>query len=361
MMLGKAIFTLLLATLGIQLAMAQDVAEQLTSAISNVTGQANITFVFAFVACLIAALAVHFCCCCSSNDSVIKISIPFLRDLLGSSLSDSGAMVIQGSHKATKSEFTLHFKKFKEDERTGSRHQPNLLVKDESHLSNDLIYDGLTDADLIGRKKVSDLSSTQSQPENGSTTEKVPRDAESTPAQDASLPDGKPSIVELLIPAFTEKKLVEKDQEEAPLHGHSHYEEMPDVRSPSGSSSKFSETAPLHGNDEKEKQMPDESKIWLSKDQGKALHGNGPNDKEMPIPVPRRQPGSSSQYSDKVTWHELKDKSRKSSGSHKTYLWPPQPRQYRCVKEIIITAFITISVTAALSIGSIALYNHWSS
>ena len=112
---------LLVATLGIQQAMAQDIAEQVRTAFSSGTDQGNITFILAaFIACLIAALAAYYCCCsCNSNDTVIEISNPFLGALLRSSLTDS--MVVHGTQKVTKSEFTLRFQKFKEDERTGSR------------------------------------------------------------------------------------------------------------------------------------------------------------------------------------------------------------------------------------------------
>ena len=370
MMLCKVIFMLLVATLGIQQAMAQDIAEQVRTAFSSGTDQGNITFILAaFIACLIAALAAYYCCCsCNSNDTVIEISNPFLGALLRSSLTDS--MVVQGTQKVTKSEFTLRFQKFKEDERTGSRHQLTLLEKIKSFFCSMLdqvkgkstLRDDLTDKHLIERKKVSVLESAPSRSKNGGTAKKVPGDAESEPAQDASRPDSKPSIAQLLVPAVSPENV--QDAKEAPLYGPDQkVTEMTDVktRRPSASSSKFSENA------EKEKQMPDDNMIWSfesgSKDQNMALHRNGQNDQEMPIPKPRWQSGISAQSSDKNPWHGngTKDKSWRSSASHKAYLWPPQPNQYRCVKEIIITAIITISVTAALTIGSIALYKQWSS
>ena len=355
-MLGKMFFVILLVALCVNQATAATpgVADQVRDFFAN--DHDNTSFILiATLICLLTAVA-FFCGFCKCNKAVIMTSTPNLKGLLGLSPSESGVVVIKGSQKATKTEFTLHFEKSEADDRKmlsspGSRHQQTIMdriksffdkikdifgsvghqIKDEPHLNDD---------ELIGRKQIS-------------VPEKI-HDLEELHYKEAPKGNG-PKDQEM---SENIKISDDIDHVKASLHGHS--QEIPVVVWPSEGSSKDSEQASLHGIGMIDKEMPDAKTRTLSgssskesykasqhveirwqsegisKDREKAsLHGYSMSDREMHEVKTRRQPG----------------------GKHR--FQSSQPKEYRCLMEIIVTALITIGVTAALSIGSIVLYQHW--
>ena len=357
-MSAKMFFIILLVALGVNQAMATstDVADQVRNFFGGSSNNTGFIVIVSLI-CLITAVA-FICGFCKCSKAVIMTSTPNLKGLLGLSPSESGVVVIKGSQKATKTEFTLHFEKSEADDRKmlsspGSRHQQTIMdriksffdkikdifgsvghqIKDEPHLNDD---------ELIGRKQIS-------------VPEKI-HDLEELHYKEALKGNG-PKDQEM---SEDIKISDDIDHVKASLHGHS--QEIPVVVWPSEGSSKDSEQASLHGIGMIDKEMPDAKTRTLSgssskesykasrhveirwqsegisKDSEKAsLHGYNMSDREM---------------------HEVKTR-RQSGGKH--HFQSSQPKEYRCIMEIIVTALITIGVTAALSIGSIVLYQRWSS
>ena len=341
-------FIILLVALGVNQAMATstDVADQVRNFFGGSSNNTGFIVIVSLI-CLITAVA-FICGFCKCSKAVIMTSTPNLKGLLGLSPSESGVVVIKGSQKATKTEFTLHFEKSEADDRMilsspGSRHQQTIMDRIKSffdkikaifvsvrHQIKDEPY--LNDDELIGRKQIS-------------VPEKI-HDLEELHYKEALMGNG-PKDQEM---SEDIKISDDIDLVKASLHGHS--QEIPVVVWPSEGSSKDSEQASLHGIGMIDKEMPDAKTRTMSGSSSKESYKAS---RHVEI---RWQSEGISKDSEKASLHGYNMSDRRQSGG-KHHFQSSQPKEYRCIMEIIVTALITIGVTAALSIGSIVLYQHW--